>query len=112
MPRSSGSRRTPASDNLERLHSDDAGPLVYRQRPLAHDPAAPIGAVYLKTATRSPVIYRKRIDRIDSARPGDLVAVYGPGDELLGYGLFNPRSEIAVRVVRAGSSLPDDPFWQ
>jgi len=93
----------PPRDDVQR------GP-SFRPQPLAHDPAAPIGAVYLKTATRSPVIYRKRIERAEQVRPGDLAAVYA-GDDLLGYGLYNPRSEIAVRMVRHGGDLPDESFW-
>jgi 23S rRNA (cytosine1962-C5)-methyltransferase len=64
-------------------------------------------------------------------RPGDWVAVYAPpvvaadeaGDrtldriedqdfELWGYGIYNPRSEIPLRMVRFGGSLPDERFWQ
>jgi len=82
----------------------------FRFQPLAHDPAAPIGAVHLKTPTRSPVIYRKRVDSVEKLQPGDLAAVYA-GDDLLGYGLYNPRSEIAVRIVRHGGHLPDDAYW-
>src|SRR5262249_16924807 len=60
-----------------------------------------------------PLIYRKRIEKVDDhARPGDLVAVYFDSDQLLGYGLFNPRSEIAVRMVRFGDALPDEEYWQ
>ena len=40
------------------------------------------------------------------------MAVYGPADELLGYGLYNPRSEIAVRMLFPGADLPDDARWQ
>ena len=60
-------------------------------------------------AVRHPLIYRKRIDKVEDARPGDLVAVYGPGEQLLGYGLYNPRSEIAVRMLFAGPSCPTTP---
>ena len=67
----------------------------------------------MKTATWHPLIYRKRIVRMDSsARPGDLVAVYVEPNELLGYGLYNPRSEIAVRMVRLGQELPNEVFWE
>ncbi|MCA9267855.1 MAG: class I SAM-dependent rRNA methyltransferase, partial [Planctomycetales bacterium] len=31
---------------------------------------------------------------------------------LLGYGLYNPRSEIAVRMIRFGDALPDAEFWR
>ncbi len=70
--------------------------------------------MFVKSAIRHPVLYRKRIARVDAdARPGDLVAVYAEERrELIGYGLFNPRSEMAVRMVRFGPELPDDGFWQ
>ncbi len=106
------------------------------QQPLCPDSAAPIPSLYLKARIRHPLIYRKRIDHVDrNAKPGDWVAVYAPpqesiesaldaaetkpspapalGDmELWGYGIYNPRSEIALRMIRFGSKLPDDAFWQ
>jgi 23S rRNA (cytosine1962-C5)-methyltransferase len=82
-------------------------------RALSPDPAQPLPAVFLKTPTFHPIIYRKRTAKIDAkAKAGDLVAVYHGDDELLGYGVYNSRSEIAVRMVRLGSDLPDDAFWQ
>src|SRR5205814_1842523 len=90
-----------------------AGPAALEQRPLSPDPAEPLSAVFLKTPTWHPTIYRKRIAKVDArARAGDLVAVYHGEQELLGYGLYNSRSEIAVRMVRLGSALPDGAYWQ
>ncbi|MGO8688555.1 MAG: class I SAM-dependent rRNA methyltransferase [Thermoguttaceae bacterium] len=83
-----------------------------RQRALAPDPAAPIPAVRVGFVPRHPAIYRKRIDKVERAKAGDLVAVYGPEGKLLGYGLYNPRSEIAVRMLFQGDELPDDARWQ
>jgi len=85
---------------------------VFRQRPLAPDAAAPIGAAFVRSPSWHPFLFRKRIDRVEKARPGDMVAVYGPNGRVLGYGLYNPRSEIAVRMVFYGESLPDDAAWQ
>jgi 23S rRNA (cytosine1962-C5)-methyltransferase len=69
--------------------------------------------VWIKSPTTYPILFKKRIARVDpQAKPGDCVAIYGPGDELLGYGLYNPRSEIAVRVLRWGAELPDDAFFE
>ena len=75
---------------------------TFRQRLLSPDPAAPIPAAFVRAASWHPSLYRKRIDRVEKARPGDLVAVYGPDDRVLGYGLYNPRSEIAVRMLFYG----------
>ena len=83
-----------------------------RQRPLAIDPAGPIPSVFVEAATFHPLLYRKRIARVESAKPGDLVAVYGPNDVLLGYGLYNPRSEIGIRMVFPGQDLPGDEQWR
>ncbi len=88
------------------------GQAAVRQRPLVPDPAGPIGVACLRAAVRHPLVYRKRIERVEKARPGDLVAVYAPGDRLLGYGLYNPRSEIAVRMLFFGAELPDRAAWQ
>ena len=73
----------------------------------------PLPKAYISTPLRQPLIYRKRLLRVDPhAQPGDLVAVHVEPDELLGFGLYNPKSEIAVRMIRYGSELPDADCWQ
>ncbi|MCC7421337.1 MAG: class I SAM-dependent rRNA methyltransferase [Planctomycetaceae bacterium] len=85
----------------------------WAQRPLSPDPTAPLPAVFAKSVGRHPILYRKRIDRVDpGTRAGDLVAVYDLDERLMGYGLFNTKSEMAVRMVRFEPDLPDDAFWQ
>jgi 23S rRNA (cytosine1962-C5)-methyltransferase len=39
------------------------------------------------------------------------VAVYAEPETLVGYGVYNPRSEITVRILRFGAELPDEGFW-
>jgi 23S rRNA (cytosine1962-C5)-methyltransferase len=56
---------------------------------------------------RGPIVYRKRIASAENARPGDLAVVYDAEKKILGYGYFNPRSEIAVRMLRFGEQPPD-----
>jgi 23S rRNA (cytosine1962-C5)-methyltransferase len=85
---------------------------IYLQRPLAIDAANKIPAVFLGFSPRHPLIYRKRIAKHDPARPGDMVAVYGPARELLGYALYNSHSEIGARMIFSGPQLPDDALWQ
>lgn len=81
-------------------------------QPLCPDPSQGLPAVYLRTPTHRPLVYRKRIARVDGhARPGDWVAVYAEPDTLVGYGVYNPRSEYTVRILRFGSQLPDAAFW-
>jgi len=81
-------------------------------RPLAADPSQPLPRVRVKSLSLNPTVYRKRIEQVEgTARPGDLVAVYDADHRLLGYGLYNPKSEIAVRMVRFDEQLPDDAFW-
>lgn len=89
-----------------------SGQAVLAQRALAIDPAGAIPSLQVRSATWHPLLYRKRIGRCDTGRPGDLVAVYGPGDALLGYGLYNPRSEVAVRMLFSGEDLPDEARWR
>ena len=107
MPAKRSNDRTEKRDLSEPVVGD-----IFRQRPLAPDPSAPIPAAFVRSPSWHPFLYRKRIERVEKARPGDLVAVYGPNDRVLGYGLYNPRSEIAVRMVFYGEELPDDAAWQ
>jgi 23S rRNA (cytosine1962-C5)-methyltransferase len=106
----------PAKRSHNRISSppaaESSGGDPFRQRLLAPDPSASIPAAFVRAPSWHPFLYRKRIDRVDRAKPGDLVAVYGPNDRVLGYGLYNPRSEIAVRMVFYGQDLPDDLAWQ
>jgi 23S rRNA (cytosine1962-C5)-methyltransferase len=103
-------RRHPA--DVRNPEASSGGRLL-QPRPLAVDPAKPIPIAEVKVRSRHPLIYAKRVHRVDGhARPGDLVAVYVVGGELLGYALFNPRSEIALRMVRFGPELPDEAFWR
>ena len=79
---------------------------------LSPNPSAPIPVVYVKNRIMQPLLYRKRVSRADhSAKPGDMVAVYTEREELIGYGLYNPRSEIAVRMLWYGDQLPNDAMW-
>jgi 23S rRNA (cytosine1962-C5)-methyltransferase len=86
---------------------------VLAQRPLALDGSQPVARARVKSLSMNPTVYKKRLDHVDdSARPGDYVAVYDAEERLLGYGLYNPRSEIAVRMVRHEAPIPDDDYWQ
>jgi 23S rRNA (cytosine1962-C5)-methyltransferase len=81
-------------------------------RPLTLPTDQPLPRVAAKSVGLHPFLYRKRIERIDrEARPGDLAAVFVE-DRLAGYGLVNPKAEIAVRMLSLGDHRPDDAWWQ
>lgn len=82
-----------------------------RQRELSPDPAAPIPAVVVSSRAAHPLIYRKRVRRAEGAQAGDLAAVYDESQQLLGYGLYNARSEISVRMLWYDPELPGDAAW-
>ena len=105
-------RKTPPRREPKPCQSQPAGQAVLAQRLLEIDPAGAIPGVVMRSATWHPLVYRKRIARHDAARPGDLIALYGPNEALLGYGLYNPRSEIAVRMLFSGPELPDAEHWR
>lgn len=46
-----------------------------------------------------------------AARPGDVVAVYDKSGLLFGQALFNPRSQIVLRMLTWGDTPADDTFW-
>ena len=125
-PRRSPRRKEPR----DRSNSGSVPGGRLREKTLCPDPAAPLPAAFLRSPVRHPLIYRKRIRHVEStAQPGDLVAVYAeireadtrempedfppaePRTELIGYGLYNPRSEIAIRMLRYHAELPDEAFW-
>ncbi len=87
-------------------------PDLVSQRTLADDFGVTLPKVFVKSPTGHPYLFRKRIDRFDAAlRPGDLAAVYVDRGAVFAYGLFNPRAEISVRLVRWGTHPPDEAFW-
>jgi 23S rRNA (cytosine1962-C5)-methyltransferase len=87
-------------------------PELVSQRRLADEFGVTLPKVFVKSPTGHPYLFRKRIDRFDAAlRPGDLAAVYVDRGSVFAYGLFNPRAEICVRLVRWGTSPPDEAFW-
>lgn len=77
---------------------------------------AQLAAVMLDKPTTHPNVFRKRIrSTIGNPRRGDWVAVYHSFEvaqpQLFAYGLYNPKSEIALRIVRWSQDVPDEAFW-
>lgn len=86
-------------------------------KPLCPASNQALAQVVLSKRTTHPTVYRKRIQHV-SGNPavGDWVSVYHTDTEsgqpeLFAYGLFNSKSEIAVRLIRWSTDLPDEGFW-
>lgn len=59
--------------------------------------------VEIKTFTFHPTIYRSMLGRVsDDAKTGDLVAVYDRKGELFGWGLYNEKARVPLRMYRHG----------
>jgi 23S rRNA (cytosine1962-C5)-methyltransferase len=58
-----------------------------------------------------PWIYADDIAQRD-AKPGELVPVFGPNDEPLGWGLHSSASRIAVRLVTRSAEQPKRDTWR
>src|SRR5262245_20822540 len=84
-----------------------------RQRSRALPSHGKLPGVHLRSVRLHPHLFRKLIDRADpEAQPGDLVAVHTPQGTLLGHGLYNPRAEIAVRILNFDPTPPGPAFWE
>src|SRR5581483_7572395 len=81
------------------------------QRPL--EPPTDLPAVRLKTVGLHPLIYRKRIVKIDrQAQIGDLVEVLYAEGYTAGFGIFNPKSELSLRLLSLGNQRPNTAWWK
>jgi 23S rRNA (cytosine1962-C5)-methyltransferase len=78
------------------------------------DPDVPLPMVAIRTPGVHPFIFRKMIDGVRGplvANPGDLVQVADRGGRPLGYGLWNPRSQISLRLLSRAPEAPGTEFW-
>jgi 23S rRNA (cytosine1962-C5)-methyltransferase len=74
---------------------------------------ARLPTVQAKTVGLHPLLYRKRIERVDrDVQPGDLVEVLDGEGNAAGYGLYNPKAELALRMLSGPGELPDVAFWR
>lgn len=87
---------------------------LLEQRALCPEENEPLPQVEVRLggALWHPFVFRKQLGQIArNAMPGDLVQLNSSNGETVGFGLFNPEAEIAVRVLRAGHRRPDAAWW-
>jgi len=76
-------------------------------------PGGELPRVVVKTPSSNPLFYRKRIAHVDSsAGIGDLVKVEFEPRQHLGFGLYNPRAEISLRMLSWEDVPPDRRYWE
>ncbi len=111
MPTSKHRRAPPGKKPPSSAGPSAAG--LLEQRPLEPSADEPLPVIRLRSVRRHPHIFRKLVGDVDPrARAGDLVAVHTPQGELFGHGLFNPRAEIALRMLNFDALPPGTEFWE
>ncbi|MFH1416723.1 MAG: class I SAM-dependent rRNA methyltransferase [Planctomycetota bacterium] len=69
--------------------------------------------VKLRSAKFHTFIYRRMVDEASpDAVAGNCVTVFDRHREVFGHGLYNPRSQIAIRMLNFDAAPVDTAFWQ
>jgi 23S rRNA (cytosine1962-C5)-methyltransferase len=78
------------------------------------DPSDKLPVVAVRAGGPHPLVYRKMVvGPVGPVRPnpGDLVRVVDRDGCPLGFGLWNGRSQISLRILASGTAAPDRAFW-
>lgn len=69
--------------------------------------------VQLRNYIGGPLVYQRMIGLADvRANPGNVVTVYDKTGRYFGRGLYNPRSQIALRMLTVANEAVDGAFWR
>jgi 23S rRNA (cytosine1962-C5)-methyltransferase len=105
-------------NNSSRRRRSETRPERLPERlPLVPDDSTVPASAVLSNATWHPSVYRKRIKALaGNPRLGDWVCVqHEDGEsgarETFAFGLYNPKSEVALRLVHWGAQPPGDAWW-
>ncbi|MCA9105504.1 MAG: class I SAM-dependent rRNA methyltransferase [Planctomycetales bacterium] len=110
--RGRGPGRGPARGSGAGASPFHRGPLDLSPLPMTPADNAVIPRAIVNVAIQHPSIFRKRLVTVDpTARPGDWVKVETEEGEHLGFGLFNPKSEIAIRLVFPARAELTSSLW-
>src|ERR1700730_8923463 len=81
----------------------------------ALEPDTELPTVAIRSAGQHPFVYRKMVaGTVGALRPGDgdLVRVLDRDNRPLGFGLWNARSEIRLRILPVGTEARGRAFWE
>ncbi|MEM7811153.1 MAG: class I SAM-dependent rRNA methyltransferase [Planctomycetota bacterium] len=77
------------------------------------DPPEKLPTITVGRPSRHPSIFKSRLAHTDpAAGHGDLVRLVLKDGEPFGFGIYNPRAEIAVRRLTTGTDVPDSRWWR
>ncbi len=114
-PRSTPRETSPDTDSVadpDPFVANVSGRRDLRQRSLSVPESDETPVVIVKSPSRQPLYYRKRIATTPrGVQPGDLVAVRLQNGTHLGYGIINPRAELALRMVTTADLPPGETEW-
>ena len=72
-----------------------------------------LAAVTVKSVGLHPLLYRKRIEHAErDVAPGDIVRVMDTEGRHAGYGIYNQRAELALRMLCDSSAVPNEAWWE
>ncbi|MEX0728779.1 MAG: class I SAM-dependent rRNA methyltransferase [Planctomycetaceae bacterium] len=92
--------------------SNVSGRRDVQQRELDEAAHRDVPLVIVKSPSRQPLYYRKRIAAVPkNIQPGDLVSVGLGNGTHLGYGIYNPRAELALRMLTPSALPPSEEEW-
>lgn len=102
--------------NAKRRDKDPKFPLdpsLLVQRGLTLNDDAEIPVVNLRSETRHPTVYRKRLASTPAkAKHGDLVKIETIDGVDVGYGIWNPRAEATVRILSWDEAPISGGWWK
>ncbi len=80
---------------------------------LAIEPSQAIYSAEVDASGRHPHIYSRQVVKVDSkAKAGDWLVIYRNDGKQIGYGLYNPKSQLTIRLLAKGTRLPDVAWWE
>lgn len=104
-------KRKPYQGKVRKESRLPLDPAYLVQRPLTES-SSQVPVARLKTTTKHPTVFRKRIGSVDSsATHGTVVKVLADSGETVGYGVWNPRAEATIRILSWGERIPDAKWW-
>lgn len=110
--KNSKTKRKPYQGKARKESRIPLDPAFLVQRPLLSGNYGSHPIATLKSTTKHPTVFRKRIAKVDSsAKHGDVVKVVADNGEIIGYGVWNPRAEATIRILSWGDTLPDVHWW-